>query len=324
MLRMKLAELTTFIEVVEAGGMTQAAARRGVSQPGISRVVRDIERSLQAQLLRRTGRGVELTPAGERFLAFARETLEHYAETRRAVLQLADAVPSSLTIVVPLGTGHVLLPPLLKRFAAALPEVNLHLHEDASTKMMAGVVAGDYDIALICSPPALASQIDERLYCEQLYLVGPAAAVGEDEQAITMAEVAQLPLLVPGTTSAFRRLIDACFAEAMLVPRIVRTLETSETLLAFALEGEGVAILPYSNVLRQHGAGEVAVRPIVEQALEREICLAIGQHLHAKTVPTARRAIKEAVRSVAATLRWAPASRAMVGDRGPVVARRNA
>ena len=64
---MKISYLEVFRNVVESGGMTQAANLIGVSQPGISRIIREMENQLGTQLFRRTGRGVELTPAGEVF-----------------------------------------------------------------------------------------------------------------------------------------------------------------------------------------------------------------------------------------------------------------
>lgn len=301
---MKFSELATFIQVVEAGGMTQAAALRGVSQPAISRAIRDIERGLQAQLLRRTGRGVELTPAGERFLAFARETVEGYERARHEVSLLADSPPPELSIVVPLNTGRLLIPALLKRFATALPELNVHLYEDASARMIGGVATATYDIAVIYAPPAPSSQITDRLFQEQLYLVGPETLTGPNDRPIPLAEVARLPLLLPGTASVYRQFIAEAFARSGLTPNIARELETAEALLAFAMEGDGVAILPYSNIFREHESGEVGARQIIRPALERHVCLAISRHLHAETAAGARRVLRDGLRALAPTARW--------------------
>ena len=73
---MELRHLRYFVAVAEAGSLTVAAARKlHTSQPSLSRQIRDLEDEVRAQLLRRSARGIELTPAGRAFLDHARSVL---------------------------------------------------------------------------------------------------------------------------------------------------------------------------------------------------------------------------------------------------------
>jgi LysR family hca operon transcriptional activator len=73
---MELSHLCYFVAVAEEGSVTLAAARRlHTAQPSLSRQLRDLEREVGAQLLLRTVRGIELTPAGRAFLDHARLAL---------------------------------------------------------------------------------------------------------------------------------------------------------------------------------------------------------------------------------------------------------
>ncbi len=73
---MNITQLTTFVAVIETGSLTSAARRTGVTQPGVTRQMQRLEAELGVALLERLPTGVRSSPEGERFLAFARETLE--------------------------------------------------------------------------------------------------------------------------------------------------------------------------------------------------------------------------------------------------------
>jgi len=311
---MKLSDLEIFVQVAEAGGMTQAAALRGSSQPAISRTLRDLESRLRAPLLKRTGRGVELTPAGTRFLEFARDTLADFEQTQRAVRDLAGAMPAELNIAVPFRVGRLAIPALHKRFAVALPEIGLHIYEDSSARMASALHNHDYDMALVYADGSAAVPGQERLFSEVLYAVGPRGKLGgdrgdgddrgESDRPLPLAELAPLPLLLPSSGSPFRRLIEIHFRRQGLEPAIARELETSEAALAFAMEGEGVAVLPYSNVYRECQLGEVSARPIVTPSIERDICLAISAQTDRRLAQIAARVLREGLVGIAGQARW--------------------
>ncbi len=87
---MELRHLRYFVAVAEAGSLTVAAERKlHTSQPSLSRQIRDLEDEVGAQLLRRSARGIELTPAGRAFLDHARSVLSQVEAAAEAARRVA-------------------------------------------------------------------------------------------------------------------------------------------------------------------------------------------------------------------------------------------
>lgn len=300
---MKLADLRKFATIVESGGMTHAAHRLGVTQPALSRTVRDLEIRMQAKLLRRTGRGIELTRAGEEFFVFACETLAAFDETKRRVMKASGNLPKRFAVSVPLRVGRLLIPELHREFAERMPETTLTVLEEATDRSADLLADGGIDAAIVYATRQSPWPEATRLFSETLYAVGSADLLAPNDGPIVLADLATLPLLIP-SRGAYRIFIDAGFADAGLTPRIARELETVDALLAFAVERDGVTILPYSNVDKECERGEVVARPIVEPVLERELTLAAGRAMTRDVVRIAASAVRAAMSRVAHQVRW--------------------
>lgn len=307
---MKLTDLRKFAEIVEAGGLTQAAHRLGVTQPALSRTMRDLEIRMQARLLRRTGRGIELTPAGEAFLLFAQETLAGFEAAKRAVAQAADAPPKRLSLAMPLRIGRLLATELHRAVAERLPETTLHVFEESSDRSAELLAQQQVDVAIVYATPSLPWPEAEPLYAEALYAVGAPALLGAGDPPLSLAALAKLPLLIP-SRGGYRALVDDVFAQQGAAPIIARELESADALLAFALEREGIAILPYSNVYHECARGEVVARPIVDPEIARLLALQPGAGLGGAALALVAAAVKAAMAPVAPIARWRPPPRSV-------------
>src|SRR5881296_919954 len=152
---MELRHLRYFVAVAEAENVSRAALKLHVSQPALSRQIRDLEQELGFSLLQRSAKSVRLTEAGRAFLTEA-----------RAVLQRAeDAVKAARTIATGGGELHVgyapsitarILPPTLRAFHAELPNVRVKLHDFSTEEMLACLRVGKLLFAFVVQPtPAL-------------------------------------------------------------------------------------------------------------------------------------------------------------------------
>ena len=299
---MKLTDLQTFLDIVDAGGLTAAAGRRGVTQPALSRLLRDLEGRFQAQLLRRTGHGIELTPAGEELLRFSSETLERYEDVKKRIADQAKALPGQLRLSVPLRVGGLLIPDLYRAFSEQLPKTVLHVVEEPSERAREMLIEGRLDAAVTYRTNATTDKDVIPLFAEDLYAVGLDRNLGVTPATITLRDLATHPLLLP-SGGKYRALIQSAFASAKLELNTIRQLETADGLLAFASEGEGVTILPMSNIFRELERTDIVARRIIEPVISRQIGVlfsaGLSKHTTSAVLGLIRNSMKGSMRRAA-------------------------
>lgn len=267
----QLAQLELFVAVVETGGITTAGQSLGVSQPSASRSMRALEAELGIALLERDGRSVVPTAAG----TCAYESIAGMLKTWQQLqveLRRIGGRPTRITLAVPFGTARVLIPVLVRRAAESMPDVTVNVVEQATPQAMAAVDAREYAMALVY-PEAEVVDIPS-IATERLCAVGRSDLLGSSGDPIALADLAALPLLLSEPTWSIRRTVDAAFASRGLVPNVVREVGIADALMAFAIEGDGVTILPQSNVVRELELETLNVRPIIEPEIERTLGLA--------------------------------------------------
>ncbi|KFC63401.1 Transcriptional regulator, LysR family [Bosea sp. LC85] len=146
-----LAALDMLVTVAETGGFTAASIRLGRTQSAVSVRIQDLEAQLGQKLLERSRRGVTPTDAGERLIGHARRLL---AVEREALADLGgEAATGRLRVGVPDDYVDAYLRPLIARFAAEHPRVELELRCDLSKRIEPALAAGEFDIAVITQDP---------------------------------------------------------------------------------------------------------------------------------------------------------------------------
>ena len=141
---MDLEDLGTFVEVADAGGVSPAARRLGVSKSIVSRRLFRLEAELGVQLLARTTRGAALTEAGVTFREHAARVCAEIDVAREAILPAGD-LRGRLRIAAPLSFGPTHLAPVLAELARRYPL--LHVHASYSDRFV-DVVGEGFDCAV--------------------------------------------------------------------------------------------------------------------------------------------------------------------------------
>jgi LysR family hca operon transcriptional activator len=146
----ELRHLRYFVAVAEAGSLTVAAGRKlHTSQPSLSRQIRDLEDEVGAQLLTRSARGIELTPAGRAFLDHARLVLSQVEAAGEAARGIAH--PAKPCFAMGFLTGHELtwMPEALQILRDELPNIDVMISSQYSPQLANALLKGKVDAAFL-------------------------------------------------------------------------------------------------------------------------------------------------------------------------------
>lgn len=152
--------LRTFVAVADSGSFSHAASRVGRSQSAISMQMQRLEQTVGKQLLVRGPRAVLPNAIGEELLVYARRLLKLSDEAWASVTRPEEA--GSVRLGVPDDYAAFLLPPVLSRFAAAHPLVNVELICEQSTSLVKTFADGRLDLAIITRGPEQAIEVLQR------------------------------------------------------------------------------------------------------------------------------------------------------------------
>jgi DNA-binding transcriptional LysR family regulator len=140
-----VAEMNAFVAVAEQKSFAKAALQLGVSRSGLSETIGALEARLGIRLLNRTTRSVGLTAAGERLLARLRPLLDELAGAFDAINTFRDRPAGLLRLTVPPPVSRFMLEPLVARFLARYPEIELEVSVDPA---LTDIVAGRFDAGI--------------------------------------------------------------------------------------------------------------------------------------------------------------------------------
>jgi DNA-binding transcriptional LysR family regulator len=194
-----LHHLRYFIAVAEEGHVTRAAERLRIAQPSLSAQVRYLERQVGVSLFRRHARGMELTSAGEAFLAEARLALGAADAAVEAARSAARPERRQLRVGFIVGTQIELTSAVLHTFRARHADVSLELVEHSFADPSAGLNSGEVDLAFVMPPFAHDGLRMEILYSAPRVAVLPATHPLAGRAIISVRELFNEPWIVCDT-----------------------------------------------------------------------------------------------------------------------------
>src|ERR1700722_8541100 len=149
---MELRHLRYFVAVAEEQNVTRAAARLRVSQPPLSRQIRDLEEELGVELFKRTAKSLELTEAGKIFLNEARSVLMRVEAAVQTVRALGSGAPGQVRVGYAPSLTVEVLPKALKLFEQEHPGARVFLHDCSTEEFGRKLLERKLDVALGARP----------------------------------------------------------------------------------------------------------------------------------------------------------------------------
>jgi LysR family transcriptional regulator, nitrogen assimilation regulatory protein len=262
---MDLKQIEYFVRVAELGSFTRASALLGIAQPALSRQVRLLEVELRQNLLLRNGRGATPTEAGKLLLEHGRGILHQVERTREDLGRVRGALAGRVAVGMPTSVAKVLTVPLIRAFQQRMPEASLSISEGLSVAMHESLTIGRLDIALLYNPlPAPDIELAELLQ-EDLVLVqheSPRCKSSKASKAISLRELAGVPLIIPTRPNALRTLVETELSAAGQRATIALEIDGVAAMLDLVADDAGAAILPANAVRTAAHPEHYSMRPI--------------------------------------------------------------
>jgi molybdate transport repressor ModE-like protein len=279
---MNLTHLRALVYIADEGSLSAAARAMGLSQPAVTKQVQRMESELGLPLLARARHGQpEFTPAGERVLAFARETLARLQALEEELALLKEVRRGTLTLAASTIPGEYLLPRLLAAFRSArsaeVPQVDVQMTISDTADVVAKVLAGAADLGVIGSPLERPGLRLERLVQDEIVLVVPPLHPFARRQSVTAAELHDQPLILREEGSGTRRSVEkALLAAHASLPkeRVVLTLGSTQAVLQAVAQGLGVGFVSARAAAQAQAAGLLVGVRLADVDLRRHLYLA--------------------------------------------------
>ncbi|KAA9159655.1 LysR family transcriptional regulator [Amycolatopsis acidicola] len=245
--RLKLRHLVMVTTIAEHGSVVRAAEHLHVTQPVVTRALRELEGILGARMFDRGPRGVRPTVYGQAFVEHAQAVLAEVRKAGRHVAELTGARVGTVTVGTHLAGANVLLPRAIAQLKKDRPQVTVVVREATPDVLQTDLLTGRIDLMLgRLTPPAEGARVRQvRLYHEPIRLVTRVGHPAQELESPALGDLLGYPWILPVRETALRREIeDVFFAEGVALPENRVECTSNPTLHALLAQTDSIAALP--------------------------------------------------------------------------------
>lgn len=254
---LRFRQLQAFHAIVETGTVTGAAEQLGISQPGISNLLYQLERQTRLKLFERSkGRLIPTPEAGVLFqeVDTVVRGLDHVAQ---AVTDLQNKQAGQLQVASQHSLSFGFMPALIARFARTRPDMSISFQAQYSLKIQEWVIAGLFEIG-VCEMPLIHDGLEVHPVSVETRLAMPADSPLAAHEVLTPELLEGVPFIVMGPEHMTHRRTREVFQQAGIPLKTRVHSHMFKNLLSFVQEGMGVSILDPFVLSFETGGGFVS------------------------------------------------------------------
>lgn len=287
---MEMHQLRYFVAVAQTGNFSRAAERCHVSQPSLSQQIQKLEHRLGQPLLHRLGRRAVLTDAGRLLLDRAQVILAAADDAEQRLRAATEHRLGRLAIgAIPTIAPYV-LPRTLEGFLARCPQAELSVREDVTQHLIAALVDGELDLALLALPIEDDRLEAEELLTETLFLaMAPGHPLSRRRRIYIRDLAGERFILLDEMHCLGQQILNFCRANECQ-PQIACRSAQIATLHALIALGQGISLLP-DMARRDEKQPRLTYRTLSKEVPERTI--AVAWHRHHYHSPLAEQLLAE-------------------------------
>ncbi len=241
-----LKDAATFLRLCETSNLTRTASLCHVSPSTLSRTLNKLEEDLKTKLCIRDKKGVFITDAGRKFEAFARKTLNEYAELEGTLHTDPDAVSGTIRIYCSVTACYMFIPRLLNELHLCAPNLEIKIETgDPSESIQRLANEDSLDFAISALPSEIPEEITYvDLVTFPLILIAPKKprfeGAGSDYSSYDLSAV---PFVMP-EAGQLRYEVEKWFSSQGIVPNIYSEVAGHEGIVSLTALGFGISVVP--------------------------------------------------------------------------------
>jgi LysR family cys regulon transcriptional activator len=244
---MKLQQLKYLLAIVDNGlNITAAAEKLYTSQPGVSKQLKLLEEELGLQLFTRKGKSLGgITAAGQQVIDRARLIMSEVDNIRSLASDFYHEEEGTLSIATTHTQARYVLPDVIREFRDRYPKVSLNLHQGTSEQIADMVAANEIDFAIATGSHELFGDLllVPSYHWDRKIVVPKAHALAELDRKLTLADLAEHPLVTYVFSFGGQSSLKRAFADQGLEPDVVFTARDADVIKTYVRMGLGVGIV---------------------------------------------------------------------------------
>lgn len=272
--------LKTFVSVARHRSFTRAAHELFVTQPAVTRHIKELEAQVGTTLFDRGRGGITLTKAGEAMLYHAEKILDSYRRMQFDLNLLTGNFSGELRLGASSTIAQYVLPPYLARYSARYPEIRATLDTGNTRQMVQALFSHSIDLALVEGEARHAGIHYQPFMRDELVLVTGSRSAYATRDTITPQELTTLPIVLRENGSGTLEVIERRLGEHHIKPsalNVIMQMGSTEGIKSFLANYDCVALLSIQAVTRELLSDTLTVIDIDGLAFEREFTFATLQ-----------------------------------------------
>jgi LysR family cyn operon transcriptional activator len=260
---MNLELYRTFYAIAKSGSISKASEELYITQPAVSRSLRQLENSLECTLFFRTSKGVKLTPEGETLMQYIDQAFNFIMLGEKKINEAKNLESGEIRIGVSDTLCKYYLVPYLKLFNTLFPAIKIQVTSPTTPVIIELLKAGKIDFGIVNLPFS-----DPQIELKKIMVVQDCLVCGEKYKKLgyrrqPLAEVVRHPLLLLEKNSNSRRYIDAYFHRHGLTAAPDYELGNFDLLIHFAKHDFGIACVIKNFIQEELDKGNLyEIKPI--------------------------------------------------------------
>lgn len=277
---MDIRQLHYFSEVARLLSFTKAASALHLSQPSLSKAIKQLEEELNVPLFYRSSRQLELTDAGRAVLKNAKDVLQAFGNLTSELTDLVELKKGEVRIGIPPIMGAAFFSRLISEFKSSYPLIDITLTEVGTKSIKKSVEDAALDIGLVCSLPEQSGSFESlRILKDPLVAIVPAGHHRASDTSFHLAQLKDEPfILYKNDFSLHDSIIEACLTNGYY-PTIVCESSQKDFMLEMVEAGIGIALFPRRIANQMHNSNLVSI-PLDGDPVSLELGMIWRQHKH--------------------------------------------